>query len=215
MWPFVLAAALLGIVLMLALSNRGKQPAQLPGAKGEKNPFGAAVAALAIEPSAESYMKVVGMVVTHPAYDPYGRDIDSLIELYEAERHADAERKLRELMPTWVLTPSLHKIAFLLAKHRGDQAAGMVEMRLVQATIDGLLATGDGSREKPYVVVRIRDEYELLEHLEKKPAGQSLIRDGDRQLDCFELADGSEIYFDVSLPKSHLDRMLARAAEAS
>jgi hypothetical protein len=99
-----------------------------------------------------------------------------------------------------------------MAKRRGDERSAMVEARLAFACIQGLMATGDGTKDKPYVVVRVRDEYELLEHLEKRPARQTLLRDGERQLDCFELDDGSELYFDISVPKSHLDRRLARAA---
>jgi hypothetical protein len=45
----------------------------------------------------------------------------------------------------------------------------------------------------------------------KRPARQVLLRDGERQLDFFELDDGSELYFDITVPKSHLDRQLARA----
>jgi hypothetical protein len=206
MIPILLGLVLVVVVLAITMSKRAK-PAALPRGGGPST-FAEAIAQLAVEPSAESYLTVFGLVVTHPTYQPYSNDLQDLIGLFEAEKYGEVQRKLAGMMPNWVLTPAVHKIACLTAKRRGDERAAMVEARLAMACIQGLMATGDGTKDKPYVVVRVRDEYELLEHLEKRPTKQMLLRDGERQLDCFELDDGSKLYFDISVPKGHLDRQL-------
>lgn len=236
MWPFVVTLGLLGIVLALVLLERGKKktprkrddddddddardegptPRRRPrrASRGEGGSSGSsfadAIAALALRPTAENYLKLCAIVTAQPSYQPYSGDLDELMELYEAGRYAEAKRRIKDMMSTWVLTPSVHMIACMIAKKSGDEQTAMLELRLADACIEGMLATGDGTKDAPYVVVRVKDEYDLIRHLKKVPAQQGLLRDGERDLDHFELKDGSELYFDVTIPKSHLDRALA------
>ena len=41
-----------------------------------------------------------------------------------------------------------------------------------EVPLQGLLATGEGSRANPYLVCHATDEYDLLEALDLQPAGQ-------------------------------------------
>ena len=64
--------------------------------------------------------------------------------------------------------------------------------------INSILATGDGSRERPYVVNSVREEYLILEHFNKTKTMQMLM-DADRKpMDCIGCEDGTTYYFDIS-----------------
>ena len=80
---------------------------------------------------------------------------------------------------------------------------------LVAATCcEGILATGDGTKEKPYLVTRTSDEYDILQYLDKQFGGQALVSDGDRNFDVMTCSDGTELWFDITDPFKKLEESL-------
>lgn len=73
-----------------------------------------------------------------------------------------------------------------------------MEYQIGQICIDCILSTGDGSKDQPYLVLRTSDEYDVLEHLDKKVKQQSLTGNGEKRFDVLECEDGSEYWFDVT-----------------
>ena len=71
-----------------------------------------------------------------------------------------------------------------------------LERSLFVLTLQGLLATGDGTRGNPYIVCHPTDEYDVVATLGHEPAGQSLVEyNGRRRLraveqleECFEVS---------------------------
>jgi hypothetical protein len=76
------------------------------------------------------------------------------------------------------------------------------------ACTEGILGTGDGTADHPYLVVRVSDEYDILRHLKKRSTSQGLRRKDDKSCDVMTCADGSQIWFDVSAPFNRLMRRL-------
>ena len=74
----------------------------------------------------------------------------------------------------------------------GEKAMG----RLI---IKSILATGKGTKKKPYAVMRVEDERDVLAALRKQPGPQFLMMGNNRVLDLLQCSDGSEVYFDITL----------------
>ena len=60
-----------------------------------------------------------------------------------------------------------------------------------------ILATGDGSRDRPWVVNSVAEEYFILSHLNETPFCQMLL-DGDSPLDAHSCESGNTYCFRIS-----------------
>jgi len=76
--------------------------------------------------------------------------------------------------------------------------------------VQGILSTGDGTKQHPYVVTRTSDEYDVLQFLGKELESQSLLEEEDRQYDLLRCKDGSEMWFDVTDPLGRLGDQLEK-----
>lgn len=66
------------------------------------------------------------------------------------------------------------------------------------AKINSILATGDGSRERPYVVSSVKEEYLILQHFDQKLLLQALVDVDGKRMDLMSCEDGTAYYFDIS-----------------
>lgn len=105
---------------------------------------------------------------------------------------------LQRLMPGALLSPAAHGALAQSLARAGRQQAAARERLIARAALAGILATGDGSRERPWSVLRVSDEYDVLRSRRLRSTEQSLERDGSRHLDRHVCDDGSEAWFDVT-----------------
>jgi hypothetical protein len=146
----------------------------------------------------EDFLELRREVASCPNYAPY--------DSYEAKangplregKYQAAIEILRAMMPGWLLSPGLHSTLAYAHDKQGQTEDAEREAYLAAAVLDGILKTGDGSQERPYLVLQISDEYEVLHHLQKKPLRQAAISQGDRALDQQACEDGSAVWFDVT-----------------
>lgn len=155
-------------------------------------------AAFLKKPTKKTFTEVRKSVVSSPKYDPYGTDPDDLRELADQGRLEAAQQKMAETMPNFLLSPRAHRYVATAARKAGDLATAKKELAIAQKCIEGILATGDGSREKPYLVTRVQDEYDLLPHLKRKKDSQGLVLEDGRSYDVIQCQDGSEVWFDIT-----------------
>ena len=66
--------------------------------------------------------------------------------------------------------------------------------------INSILATGDGSRERPYKVKSIKEEHDILKHFEKELSMQSFLP--NESMDKIVCKDGTVFYFDIFQAKA-------------
>jgi len=122
-------------------------------------------------------------------------------ELGEALSSGDLARVVavgRSLMPGAYLSPSVHLAlthAYAGLGRRGDADR---EADLAVIGLRAVTATGDGSREAPWTVLRLSDEYDVLRHLGTASVSQAVLTVGGRTLDRHEGEDGSTYHFDVT-----------------
>lgn len=112
--------------------------------------------------------------------------------------HAEAAAALQDLMPGAFFSPSAH--AALAAAHAGlgDDARSRAERSLQRLALESIRSTGDGTREHPWSVLRLSDEYDVLRADRRTSRRQTLVAVDGSSLDRHECEDGSEAWFDVS-----------------
>jgi Domain of unknown function (DUF4919)/Ribosomal protein L7/L12 C-terminal domain len=149
-------------------------------------------------PSRETYLAIREEVVGSSQYAPYSQELDSADQLLDAGEHMEALQRITETMPNLLLSPRAHYLLCRIARALNDHKTAESELRNVAVCLAGILMTGDGSHEKPYVVVRVDDEYDVINQLGKQRVGQSLIQEEEKFYDLLRLEDGSELWFDIT-----------------
>ncbi|MCE5266290.1 MAG: DUF4919 domain-containing protein [Planctomycetaceae bacterium] len=150
------------------------------------------------EPTKDSYLKVYRALTTSKDYGPYTLDLEDVDKLVQDQKFKEARTRLKKAMPALILSPRAHQIASRIAAALGDKAIAAKEAKLAETCIQGILSTGDGSRESPYMVTRVSDEYDVLRHLKKTLGQQAVLHQDGKSLDKIDCDDGDEICFDVT-----------------
>ncbi len=125
--------------------------------------------------------------------------LDRTVEpLIARQAYDEAIAALRDLMPGAIFSPLVHARLADALGHSGQQQAADHEWSLSRAAIGSILATGDGTAERPWSVLRISDEYDVLRSMHKRSRRQEVQQIGSRYLDHHLCDDDSEVYFDVT-----------------
>jgi hypothetical protein len=163
------------------------------------------------DPTFETFMPLRDAVIGSPEYDPYDHYQSEAHELLGKGEFEKVAEYLLSKMPGWVLNPGIHKLLSFALHKLGDAERARLEFLLAKAFLNGILLTGDGSEEYPYLVTCVTDEYDVLEHLGKSLKQQSLVEKEDGRYDCLDCEDGSQIWFDVSVPLARFEREIKSA----
>jgi hypothetical protein len=124
--------------------------------------------------------------------------IAELDRLLEEEDYQTLVDQLDALPPSKVLSPRIHFLAAEAADALGHPADTELERCLFVITLQGLLATGDGTKANPYIVCHASDEHDILDALGREPSRQAIAEIGGRVCDVLRCTDGREIWFDVT-----------------
>jgi hypothetical protein len=95
-------------------------------------------------------------------------------------------------------SPRAHYFAGEAHAQLGELDAAECERMVFTACLQGILATGDGSRRKPYLISQLPDEYDVLKLLGLTCEKQRLVQSGKRSCDVLSCHDGSQIWFNIS-----------------
>jgi Domain of unknown function (DUF4919) len=129
-----------------------------------------------------------------------------LQDAVERRQLNDALLSLYVHMPRILLTPRAHWWAATLENELNGTDVAQLEQDIGDRLLEGIMGTGAGSRAKPFQVLRVDDEYDVLSALGKTFASQALF--ADPRCDVITCSDASELWFDVSEPylRSMMDR---------
>jgi len=155
-------------------------------------------------PDRKSFLAVRQEVLAAKEYQPDSEELDRADELIDEGKWAEARVCLQEALPNLLLSPQAHLLMAAIAEELGDSGEEQLEDFLASTCAEGILSTGDGTKDKPYLVLRATDEYDLIEYLEKEPIDEEEVEDGERSLDRVKCNDGSELWFDVTEAKARL-----------
>jgi len=151
------------------------------------------------EPTKANYLRVHRAVTTAETYQPYSMDLEDVDKLVEDGKFEEARSRLKKAMPGLILCPKAHALASRVARALGDTATADKEAPLAKKCIEGILSTGDGNPERPYMITRVSDEYDVLRHLKKTVAQQGVMNKDGKTLDRMQCDDGTEYCFDVTV----------------
>jgi hypothetical protein len=167
-------------------------------------------------PTADRYWAVRELILERAEYNPYSVRWQQIAEAFDAGDFPRV-RQLGDEMAAWgCLSPRLHFFSGIAAAELGDMQRADAERQATQACLSGLLATGEGVPERPFVATYLWDEYDLLRALQVVPQGQSLVDTGAARCDVITDDQGDEYWFDVSdlLDRQQPDLGCGVAAEA-
>jgi hypothetical protein len=104
-----------------------------------------------------------------------------------------------QTFPSLLLSPSAHMALSKAHNSMGQENNAAFEKALARQLVRSILATGKGTKKKPYGVMRISDEWDVLSALGKQAGSQFLMMSDSRMLDLIKCSDGREVYFDITL----------------
>ena len=139
--------------------SRAEQPPQAALGPNMANAFSALVA----KPTSANLQAVRGLLAADRSYDPYSDDLTQLNKLLHEGKNQEAIALAVKSQPNLLLSPQAHRLAAEAAKRIGDQNLAAAETAFADRCVEGILATGDGSESRPFLVARVSDEADLLD----------------------------------------------------
>ncbi|WP_134739037.1 DUF4919 domain-containing protein [Nocardioides sp. 503] len=166
--------------------------------------YGDLVAAYLAAPTPATLADLRGAVRSAPNFTPDLAAEKVGRPLLDRGAYAEAVTALRALMPGAMMSPSAHSALAEALTGAGHADAARREESLARAALAGILSTGDGTAARPWSVLRVSDEYDVLRALGRRSRRQKVDRVGGRDLDRHECEDGTELVFDVTalLPRA-------------
>lgn len=110
---------------------------------------------------------------------------------------AEALDELLALMPGAFLSPLAHSLLADVYDARYRDAEAVRERALARASLVTILSSGDGTLERPWIVLRISDEYDVLAQLGERCALQTPAEESHRVVDRIATVEGNTYYFEL------------------
>jgi hypothetical protein len=177
------------------------------------------LAAFVEQPSKTTYLAARDAVLSQSVLPLDSGDLAHIERLLDDQQPEAVLDRLDLLPPSKVLSPRVHFLAAEAAAALGREDDVELERSLFVLSLQGLLATGDGTRANPYSVCHASDEYDVVAALGSEPASQTLAEHDGRLCDVILCSDGRELCFDVShlveVPRRMKPRQRSRQASPS
>lgn len=151
--------------------------------------------AYALDPTAENLIELHRAIMAAPSYDPMVMIAGSVAPLAKAGEHQAIVDELWRKMPGACLSPTAHMHLSLAYANLGDKQAAQRERKFAMLAMNSIRDGGDGSQERPFPVLRIEDEYTVIDAVKQQSTGQRQISDDSGHFDVHTLEDGSEMWF--------------------
>jgi hypothetical protein len=150
------------------------------------------------QPEYATYMAARRAVLAESPLPMNSTDIAAVERLLTEERFQEVLDRIDTLPLSKFLSPRIHFLAAEAADALGDAETVELERWLFVVALRGLLSTGDGTRDNPYIVCHAADEQDILASVEREAAGQSLVEHDGKLLDIVLCSNGRETCFDVT-----------------
>ncbi len=160
-------------------------------------------------PGRDTYLAVRNALIASKHYMPYSKEMDGVREFIDKGKYEEVKMILHASMRNLLLSPRAHSLLAYVNRKLNDLDGADREQAMALACCKGILATGDGTEANPFAVVRISDEYDLIEHLGRRFMSQEIVRRGKQYLDRVTCADDTVFWFDITDAYSQLQRVYA------
>lgn len=136
-------------------------------------------------------------VQTDPRYSSGTELASRVVPLLERGAHAQARDVLIGAMPGAFLSPMAHSLLARAHLALGDERQALQERSLARAAMVSILTSGDGSRDRPWVVLRISDEYDVMGAMGLSVGAQRVEQPPGRVLDEIIDTDDGHWWFEL------------------
>lgn len=150
---------------------------------------------------AEHLAQLRRAVVGAATFDPDLNLVAEVGPLAAEGRHDEVVDAVTARMPGAALNPTAHLAMATALEALGRESAARRETIMARLAVSSVLSTGDGSRERPWSVLRVADEYDVMRAQGITPEAQSSRQVDGRTLDRHETADGGEVWFVIDRPE--------------
>lgn len=164
--------------------------------------FGELVTRYAKDPDVANLARLRSAVVSAETFDPGLNLLAAVGPLMEQRRHQDVIDTLLPLMPGAALNPMAHRMLAAAYEGVGDETSARREQAMHHLSVSSVLMTGDGTAERPWSVLRVADEYDILRAKGVAPTAQSTGTIEGRLLDRHEDESGAEYWFVLDRPSA-------------
>jgi hypothetical protein len=151
------------------------------------------------QPSGDAYLAARDALLRAEPQTLTAIDLEEFEHLLGLRLHDEVLERLAALPASAALSPRVHLFAAEAADGLGDQERVELERFLFVVALQGILATGDGSKKRPYVVCHATDEHDVLEALDRSAERQTLVQGKAEVLDVIECTGGGEVWFDITV----------------
>ncbi len=145
-----------------------------------------------------AFLAARAVLLALPSYDPWSPELAEFDQLLDRQDWHGMRRRAMKVIDNWMLTPYIHECLALAHQRLGDEKLCALETELYSACARGILMTGDGTEERPYLVVRPDDAYGALLFEDKKWVNEREVSRAGRTLRGLTCEDGAERWFDLS-----------------
>ena len=161
--------------------------------------FGATVERYLRTPTPASLRDVHRELCAGGNYDPE-LPLERIAAPYlQNRRYDDLIDRVLEMMPGAMLSPRAHGVLAdaydAVGEHRGAER----ERTLSRVSLQAILRSGDGSWSRPWSVLHVSDEADVVDFLGRRSEHVRYEERDDRLLDLHRCDDGSEVWFDVTV----------------
>jgi hypothetical protein len=155
-------------------------------------------AAYVREPTNDNFLNLRKAVVAHEDYQRQNLFAAEMLVLVEKRKYREAERLFDETMPNLLICPIAWSQLGSIARSEGNVPVAGVHENFGRMLGRSILDTGDGSRERPYLMTNFVDQTVIMGALGKHAAHQETIDCSDKLLKKVNCQDGTVLWFDVT-----------------
>ncbi|HSQ61464.1 MAG TPA: DUF4919 domain-containing protein [Acidobacteriota bacterium] len=146
------------------------------------------------------YLATRDAMLASPHYDPKCTVLPDAFRLVGRGLFHQVLAVVNRAMGNWLLNPGIHFLASQAFSELGDEERAEREAETGRALLGGILMTGDGSPEHPYLVLRSADEYDVLARMGLRCRAHQVAYRSGRAFDALACDDGRDVWFDVTAP---------------
>jgi hypothetical protein len=146
-------------------------------------------------PTGRNYLRVRDCILGDTGRHPDPEDLAELEVHWVEGRYQALCERMEDLLPEWGLSPRFYWLGAVAARELGELEAAETDRFLYQTCLRGLLDTGDGSLESPFLLTYASDEEELLHRLQLDRTSSALVRSPHGLCHVVSGQDGRELCF--------------------
>ncbi len=147
------------------------------------------------DPSPDKLADLKRAITSDITFDPYTRIDQRLAPLVNAGQPRAVVDAIHAEMPGLFLSPGIHGMLSTAHQRLGESGLAELELTAAQIALRTILDSGDGTPARPWRVLRIRDEYDVLDLTERRSITQEARPMGGQTLDMHTCDDGTTAAF--------------------